>query len=123
MEKGLRFASGVFGLVFVAIALRWVVDPHGAAEALQMTLLDGAARNSQLGDVTAFFAGLAIFATYGVWKEKRDFMIAAIILMVGVAVFRILGGLVHDAPTIWSFVVIEVVTAAVWVAYARTLKS
>lgn len=123
MEKGLRIASGVFGLVFVLIMLRWIVDPHGAAEALQMTLLDGPGRNSQLGDTTAYFTGLAVFALYGVWKEKRDFMIAAIVLIVAVAVFRVLGGLVHDAPTIWSFVVIEAVTAAIWTGYARTLKS
>ena len=123
MEKALRILSVIGALPLALIAIRWIVDPHGAAEGLQMTLLDGAARNSQLGDVTSFFVGMSGMALYGVWKQKRDFIYAATVLLAGVAVFRVLGGLVHDAPTIWLFVGVEVVTSAIWIAYARTLKS
>lgn len=123
MDKALRILAIIGALPLAFIAVRWVFDPSGAAEGLQMTLLEGAARNSQIGDITALFFGMGFLSLYGIWKQKRDYIYAATFLLAGVAVFRILGGLVHDAPTIWTFVVVEVVTSAIWIAYARTLKS
>lgn len=123
MEKALRILAIIGALPLAFIGLRWIFDPSGAAAGLQMPLLEGAARNSQLGDVTSFFIAMSGFALYGIIKEKRDFLIAATVLLGGVAVFRVLGGVVHDAPTIWEFVVIEVVTSAIWIAHARTMKS
>ena len=122
MEKALRILSILGALPLALIGLRWIFDPSGAAAGLEMSLLEGAGRNSQIGDTTSFFVCMAGFALYGVLKEKRDFLYAAVCLMGGVAVFRVLGGLVHDAPTIWLFVVIEVVTAAIWIAHARNMK-
>lgn len=123
MDKTLRILSVLAALPLAVIALRWVFDPSGAAEGLQMTLLEGPARNSQIGDTTSFFVGMAGFALYGIWKQNSDFIYAGTVLIAGVAVFRVLAGLAHDAPIIWLFVGIEVVTAAIWIAYARTLKA
>lgn len=123
MEKALRILAIIGALPLALIALRWVFDPSGAAEGLQMTLLDGAARNSQIGDTTALFFGLGFLSLYGIFKEKRDFLYAATFMLAIIAVARILAGLVHDAPTIWVFVAIEVVTVALWVAHARNMKS
>ena len=123
MEKALRILAIIGALPLVLIALRWVFDPSGAAEGLQMTLLDGAARNSQIGDTTALFFGLGFLSLYGIFKEKRDFLYAATFMLAIIAVARVLAGLVHDAPTIWEFVTIEVVTVALWVAHARNMKS
>lgn len=123
MEKALRIVSIILALPLALIAVRWVFDPSGAAEGLQMTLLEGAARNSQIGDTTAVFFGMGFLSLYGIWKEKRDFLYAAAFLLAVVAVARILAGLVHDAPTIWMFVAIEVVTVGVWMAHARNMKS
>lgn len=122
MDKALRILSIIGALPLALIGLRWIFDPSGAAAGLQMTLLEGAGLNSQLGDTTSFFVCMAGFALYGIIKEKRDFLYAATCLLGGVAVFRVLGGLVHDAPTIWLFVVIEVVTSAIWIAHARNMK-
>lgn len=123
MEKALRILAIIGALPLALIALRWVFDPSGAAEGLQMTLLDGAARNSQIGDTTALFFGLGFLSLYGIFKEKRDFLYAATFMLAIIAVARVLAGLVHDAPTIWEFVTIEVVTVALWVAHARNMKS
>ena len=122
MEKLLRILAALLGLVYLVIAVRWAFDPSGAATDLQMPLLEGAARNSQIGDVGALFLGMGALSLYGVWREKRDFLIAATVLIGAVAFYRVLGGLAHDAPTNWLFVGIELVTVAVWVAYARMLK-
>lgn len=123
MEKALRILAILAAVPLALIAVRWVVDPSGAAQGLQMTLLEGAARNSQIGDTTAVFFGMGFLSLYGILKEKRDFLYAATFLLAVVAVARILAGIVHDAPTIWMFVVVEVVTAAIWVAHARNMKS
>lgn len=123
MEKALRIAAIILTLPLALIALRWVVDPLGAAQGLEMTLLEGAARNSQIGDTTAVFFGMGFLSLYGILKEKRDFLYAATFMIGVVAVARILAGIVHDAPTIWLFVVIEVITVAVWMAHARNMKS
>ena len=123
MEKALRILAIIGALPLALIALRWVFDPSGAAEGLQMTLLDGAARNSQIGDTTALFFGLGFLSLYGIFKEKRDFLYAATFMLAIIAVARVLAGLVHDAPTIWEFVTIEVVTVALWFSHARNMKS
>jgi len=123
MDKALRIAAIIAALPLALIAVRWVVDPFGAAQGLEMSLLEGAARNSQIGDTTAVFFGMGFLSLYGIWKEKRDFLYAAAFLIGVVAVARILAGLVHDAPTIWLFVIIEVITLGIWLAHARNMKS
>jgi hypothetical protein len=123
MEKLLRILAIIGALPLAFIGLQWIFDPSGAAAGLQMSLLEGAARNSQIGDTTSFFIGMSGFALYGIMKEKAAFLYAATFLLGGVAVFRVLGGLVHDAPTIWMFVAIEVVTSAIWIAHARNMNS
>ena len=122
MDKALRIAAIIAALPLALIAVRWVVDPFGAAQGLEMSLLEGAARNSQIGDTTAVFFGMGFLSLYGIWKEKRDFLYAAAFLIGVVAVARILAGLVHDAPTIWLFVIIEVITLGIWLAHARKMK-
>ncbi len=122
MDKALRILAILGALPLAFIALRWVFDPSGAAEGLQMTLLEGAARNTQIGDITALFFGMGFLSLYGIWKDKRDFLYAAAFMLAIVAVARILAGLVHDAPTIWLFVGVEVVTTAIWLAHARNMK-
>lgn len=123
MEKALRILAIVMALPLALIAVRWVVDPSGAAQGLEMTLMEGAARNSQIGDITAAFFGMGFLSLYGILKERRDFLYAATFLIGVVGVARVLAGIVHDAPTIWLFVVIEAITVAVWLAHARNMKS
>ena len=122
-KKLLRILAIIMALPLALIAVRWVVDPSGAAQSLEMTLLEGAARNSQIGDTTAVFFGMGFLSLYGILKEKRDFLYAATFLIAVVAVARVLAGLVHDAPTIWLFVAIEAITVVVWLAHAKNMKS
>lgn len=123
MEKILQILSGVFSGFLLVMAVRWVFDPAGAAEALQMVLMEGAGRNSQIGDVGAFFFGMGGFAAYGVWKKRPEFLFSAAFLIATAAVLRVFSGFMHDAPTIWSAVVFEVVVATVWITYGRKLAS
>ena len=121
MEKTLQIFSGAFSALLLVIALRWVFDPAGAAQFLQMFFMEGAGRNSLIGDVGAFFFGMGGFAAYGLWKKRPEFLFAAACLIGMAAVLRVFSGLVHDAPTIWSAVVFEMVVASVWISYGRQM--
>ena len=123
MEKTLQILSGAFSALLLVMAVRWVFDPAGAAAAIQMNLLEGAGRNSMIGDVGAFFFGMGGLAAYGLWKKRAAFVFAAAYLVGTAAVLRIFSGLAHDAPTIWSAVIFEVVVATVWIAYGRKLAA
>ena len=97
-------------------------DPAGAAGAIQMSLLDGPGRNSMIGDMGAFFFGMGGLAAYGVWRKRSEFFAGA--FLIGTAMtLRIISGFAHDAPTIWSAVIFEVVVAAVWISYGRKLSA
>ena len=88
-----------------------------------MSLLDGPGRNSMIGDMGAFFFGMGGLAAYGVWKKRSEFLLAGAFLIGTAAALRIIAGFAHDAPTIWSAVIFEVVVAAVWVSYGRKLSA
>ena len=121
MEKTLQIVSGALSAILLVIALRWVFDPAGAAESLQMIFMEGAGRNSLIGDVGAFFFGMGGFAAFGVWKKRHEFLFAAAFLIGAAAALRIFSGFIHDAPTIWSAVVFEAVASSVWITYGRKL--
>ena len=123
MEKTLQIVSGALSAILLLIALRWVFDPAGAAESLQLIFMEGAGRNSLIGDVGAFFFGMGGFAAFGVWKKRPEFLFSAVFLISTAAVLRVFSGFMHDAPTIWSAVVFEVVVATVWITYGRKLAS
>jgi hypothetical protein len=36
---------------------------------------------------------------------------------------RVYAGLMYDAPTIWEFVLAEIIALAIWVAHARKLQN
>ena len=117
----MQIFSGALSAILLVIALRWVFDPAGAAESLQMIFMEGAGRNSLIGDVGAFFFGMGGFAAFGVWKKRPEFLFAAAFLIGTAAALRIFSGFIHDAPTIWSAVIFEVVASSVWITYGRKL--
>ena len=123
MDKVLQIIAGVFAAFFTLMALRWVFDPSGAAEAIQMTLLDGAARSSQIGDIGAMFFAMAGFSAYGVWKKRAEFLFAASFVIGAAAVLRIIASLVHGAPLLVEVIIFELVVGTIWAAHARKLSA
>ncbi len=122
MERILQILAGAFGALFLVMAVRWVLDPTGAAAAIQMALLEGPGRNSMIGDMGALFFGMGGFAAYGAWKKRPDFLFAAAFLIGTAAILRVYSGIAHEAPTIWSAVVFEVVAAVIWTSTGRLLS-
>ena len=105
MDKALQILAALTGAFFlIYMGGAWVVDPAAGAKNLQMIYMDGAARNSQIGDLGALFLCMGGFALFGVWKKRPDFLYASACLIGMTAVMRVYAGVVHDAPTIWDFV-------------------
>ncbi|MGB1140739.1 MAG: hypothetical protein ACPG1A_07560 [Halioglobus sp.] len=74
-----------------------------------MPLLEGAARSTQVGDLTAFFITAGVLALIGVFTRNATLLIAPAMLVGLAAVFRTLAWLVHGADLTTETIVVEVV--------------
>lgn len=122
MTTTLRIISGLFGLLFGVSFLNWLLAPAGAAAMLDMPLLDGVARNTQIGDFTAFFFTLTVFIGLGVWRQQAQPLFGACLLLGSAALFRILSALLHEATLAPVSVAVEVAAAVVLFSYAWRLR-
>ena len=80
--------------------------------ALGMQLQDGIGRSTQLGDMAAFFIGIAVLILLGAVNSQGRWLYAAAMFMGSAAVFRILAALVAGATMATSFIVAEVILTA-----------
>ena len=123
MDKALHVLAALAGAYFlIFMGGSWVFTPEIGAQNLQMIYMEGAARNSQIGDLGAlFFCAWAVLPVMAFGKSALIFLYASAFLIGITAVMQVLTGLVHDAPTIWPFVVIEIITVAIWAGHARKI--
>lgn len=104
-----RVVTGLVGVFFSLQALQWIFLPEAAAEGLGMPLLDGVGRSTQVGDMTAFFLGVAAMIGIGVLRQRRTWLHAASLLLGGAAVGRTLAWAVHGADFATQFIAAEVI--------------
>jgi len=104
-----RVLAGLVALLMGISAVRWLVDPAGAAEGLGMSLLDGFGRSTQVGDISAFFVGVTIFCVLGIIKQQAIWLFSAATLLGLAAVLRTLAWAAHGADFATSAIVAEVV--------------
>ena len=107
-----RIIPAVLGVFFLLQGLMWLANPGGAAEGLGMPLLEGAARSTQIGDLSGFFLCLGGFAAYGAWARNPSFVRCAALLVGSVAITRTIAWAAHGAAFTTQFIVIEVVCGA-----------
>ena len=118
-----RILPGLLGAFFLLQGLMWLVDPSDAAEALGMPLLEGAARSTQIGDLSGFFLCLGGFALYGAIRQRVDFIRCAAFLVGTVAITRTIAWAAHGADFTTQFIVIEVVCGALLLISANRLET
>ena len=53
--RALRLTVTLLGAAFALQGLAWLIDPQRAAAGLDMALLDGLGRSTQIGDFASFF--------------------------------------------------------------------
>lgn len=119
MTAALRALSMTVGLVILAFSGYWMVDPASAAGKLAMPLLDGAARSTQLGDLTAFFTATGIMTVLGAWTRQVTWLLASALLLGGTAVFRTLAWAAHGADLAIPAIVLEIVLTLILLATAQ----
>ncbi len=127
MRKALRTILWVLtvliALNFLVMGLRWAVAPSGAAEALNMSLFNGAALSSQIGDVGGLFLGMGLFVLLGIVTKKREWFLATSLLVYAIAVFRILAWLFHGASLVMPLIVPEIVIGTLLLIAAKKLTA
>jgi hypothetical protein len=123
LNKIVFFLAGLFGVLFLGMGVRWLVDPAGAAASIGMVVLDGLARSSQIGDLAAFFCVIGAFALLGLITRNATFLYAPAGLLGLAAVFRILAWLVQDAALAPQMIVTEIVTCTVFLVARQRMAS
>lgn len=122
-EKVIRVLAGLIGAALLLTGLRWLTDPAAAAENLYMPLLDGAARSTQVGDLTAFFVTGGILALAGVFTRNAALLIAPALLVGLAALFRTLAWLLHGAELTVDLIAVEVAMCVVLVMAWAQLRT
>ena len=118
--KGL---SGLFGAMMLSIGIRWLVDPAGAAAGLDLPLLEGAARSTQIGDLAAFFLMAGGCALYGILGGRPGPLLAAATLVGLTAICRTLAWLLQDAAFATQHIGAEVVMTTLFLLAHRDLDA
>ena len=113
MPLPLRLLAALPGGLFCLIALQWLVAPGDAANALDLPLLSGAARSTQIGDTGAFFLGIGASFILGAVRLERQWFQAAALLVGGAAFYRTVAWAMHDAPLSIDKIGIELFTLAI----------
>ncbi len=122
LSKVLRVCCTLVGLLFMGVWVNWLVAPASAAAQLEMPLLAGAAGNTQIGDMAAFFFATALFTLLGCWQRSATWLMAGAVMVGGAALFRVLAWSLHDTVLVGSAVVLEIVCLVLLASYAARLR-
>ena len=107
-----RAIAGLIGALLAATAGGWLLDPETAAGTLGMTYMDGIGRSTLVGDMSAFFVFLVVMCVMGAITKVGHYLHSAALLLLLAAFFRTLAWGVHGAEFATTFIVFEVVCAA-----------
>jgi len=106
-------------LLFVAMGLRWLVDPQGAAEQAGFALAHGLGRSTQVADFAAFFLAMGLCLLLGLVSGRRLWFYPPCMLLLLAAISRILVWALHDAALALEIVAFELVVAALVLIASR----
>ena len=113
MPLPLRILAALPGLLFGVLALQWLFDPAGAAASLDVPLLRGAARSTQIGDTGAFFLGVSACYLLGAIRLERQWFAAAALFVGGAAAYRVAAWALHGAPFTTDKIAVELFSVAI----------
>ena len=122
MTRLLQFLAALPGILLLSIGTRWIVTPASVAMDMNVPMMEGMARSTQIADFGAFFAGSGLFILIGVVTSRRTWLYAGAIMMAFAAVFRTGAWLLHDAAFASQAITIELVTFGPVLALAAKLK-
>jgi len=107
-------------LLFIAIGVRWLVDPAGAAPELGLSLSQGLGLSTQIGDISSFFLTLGLCIAIALVIKQRIWYYPAIMLLVLAALGRLAAWSMHGAALAVPQIAVEVLVALLlWYASKR----
>ncbi|TCO71008.1 hypothetical protein [Chromatocurvus halotolerans] len=118
-----RLILWLLAAVTLFLGLRWVVEPEAAAASLGMPLLEGLARSTQIGDISAFFFGIAAMLMLGLQTGRDSWLHAAAIFFGLAAIMRTLAWLLHDATFAGPLIAVEVALALIILLAAKMRRA
>lgn len=121
MKKALSLLLGVPAVAFIVIGLAWWVAPAQIAGQLGMTMLEGAALSTQIGDLGSFFLVMGACILIGVVKGDRFWFLPALMLISAAPTGRIIAWLAHGAALTVDNLAVEL-PVAVLLAVAFKLQ-
>ena len=69
----------ILTLVLSLIALGWIVSPESSANSIDMILLDGKGRNTQVRDFTALFLGTSIMSLLSFITRQYQWVLSCLL--------------------------------------------
>lgn len=109
------------GFAAVALGVRWLLDPAGAAEAAGMPLLEGGALSTQIGDLGALMFASGVFTLLGIFRGQPVLLYTPLLILATAAVFRCVAVFTAGAAFVPHLVGIEVVLCLIVFAAQRQL--
>ena len=71
----------ILGLVMAILALGWLISPETSANSLDMILLEGKGRNTQIRDFTALFLGTSVMCFLSLITRQYQWVMSAGIIL------------------------------------------
>lgn len=119
MSSSLRIVTSLMGAGFALLGLLWLLAPGRAAGALDMPLLDGLARSTQVGDFAAFFLVLGASILAGIGLGRSHLLGFPAALLGSAAFCRLVAWAAHGAGFAGKSILVEIVGSVLLRAAAR----
>ena len=112
----------ILTLVLSLIALGWIVSPESSANSIDMILLDGKGRNTQVRDFTALFLGTSIMSLLSFITRQYQWVLSAGIIFSIMILMSFISSFYHDSLISYQSLVAEIIFATMAISSALLLK-
>ncbi len=112
----------ILTLVLGLIALGWLVSPESSANSIDMVLLEGKGRNTQIRDFTALFLGTSIMSLLSLITRQYQWVLSAGIIFSIMIVVSFISSFYHDSIISYQSLIAEIIFAAIAISSALLLK-
>ena len=112
----------ILTLVLGLIALGWLVSPESSANSIDMVLLEGKGRNTQIRDFTALFLGTSIMSLLSLITRQYQWVLSAGIIFSIMIVVSFISSFYHDSIISYQSLIAEFIFAAIAISSALLLK-
>ena len=112
----------ILTLVLSLIALGWLISPESSANSLDMILLEGKGRNTQIRDFTALFLGTSIMCLLSLITRQYQWVLSVGIIFSITIVVSFISSFYHDSIISYQSLVAEIIFTAMAISSALVLK-